>query len=164
VNVDGERTAPCFVGKHVWNGPSQVNFYLPPGVRSGVLPVWLESCGERICEAAPMRVVGAGPMVPKLVSVTDGVNLLSTTRIESRSIKVHLEEVGLDGATKVRRALRAEISGREIRDLDVFCVDPLPRRYEINLSIPTEVAAGEHQLAISLGRRRFPPMSVHLAE
>jgi SAM-dependent methyltransferase len=164
VNVDGEITAPCFVGKHVWTGPAQVNFYLPPGVRTGVLPVWLESRGERICQTALMRVVGPGPMVPKLVSVTDGVNLLSKLWIESRSIKVHLEEVGLESAVEVRRALRAEIGGREIRELDVFCVDPLPRRYEINLSIPADVAAGRHELAMSLGRRRFPPLSIQLAE
>jgi SAM-dependent methyltransferase len=164
VRVDGEPTAPCFIGKHVWTGPTQVNFYLPPGVRSGVLPVWLELGGEPISEAAAMRVVEPGPMVPKLVSVSDGVNLLSRLWIESRSIKVQLEEVGADGAAAVRQALRAEIGGREILDLDVFCVDPLPQRYEVNLSIPSGVGAGAHELLVSLGRRRFAPLEIQLAE
>jgi len=164
VMVEGQPAAPCFVGKHVWKGPAQVNFYLPPGVRSGVLPVCLESRGEPISETAPMRVVEPGPMVPKLVSVSDGVNLLSRMWIESRSIKVHIEEVGLQSAAAVHRALHAEIGGREIRDLDVFCVDPLPQRYEVNLSIPPEVAAGRHELAVSLGRRRFAPLEIQLAE
>jgi SAM-dependent methyltransferase len=164
VMVEGEPTAPCFIGKHVWKGPTQVNFYLPPGVRSGVLPVWLESRGEPISEAAAMRVVEPGPTVPKLVSVSDGVNLLSRLWIESRSIKVQLEEVGLESASAVRQQLRAEIGGREVRGLDVFCVDPLPQRYEVNLSIPAEVAAGRQQLVVSLGRRRFAPLEIQLAE
>ncbi|MEX2302904.1 MAG: class I SAM-dependent methyltransferase [Bryobacterales bacterium] len=164
VMVDGESTAPCFIGKHVWKGPAQVNFYLPPGVRSGVVPVWLESRDKALSDAAPMRVVGAGPMVPKLVSVSDGVNLLSRLWIESRSVKIHLEEVGLTNAAEVRRALHAEIGGHTIQDLDVFCVDPLPQRYEVNLSIPAGVAAGRHQLAVSLARRRFAPLEIQLAE
>jgi SAM-dependent methyltransferase len=164
VRVEGEPTAPCFIGRHVWTGPAQVNFYLPPGVRSGVLPVWLELRGEPISEAAAMRVVEPGPMVPKLVSVSDGVNLLSRLWIESRSIKVQIEEVGVESAAAVRRALRAEIGGREILDLDVFCVDPLPQRYEVNLSIPPEVGAGRQELLVSLGRRRFAPLEIQLAE
>ena len=164
VDVEGEPTAPCFIGKHVWKGPTQVNFYLPPGVRSGVLPVGLELRGDPVSDAAPMRVVGPGPMVPKLLSVSDGVNLLSRMWIESRSIKIQIEEVGLDSAAAVRQALRAEIGGHEIRDLDVFCVDPLPQRYEINLCIPAEVGAGRQELAVSLGRRRFPPLEIQLAE
>jgi hypothetical protein len=164
VMVDGESTAPCFIGKHVWKGPTQVNFYLPPGVRSGVVPVWLESRGKALSDAAPMRVVGAGPMVPKLASVSDGVNLLSRLWIESRSVKIHLEEVGLANAAEVRQALHAEIGGHPIQDLDVFCVDPLPQRYEVNLSIPAGVAAGRHQLAVSLARRRFEPLEIQLAE
>ncbi len=164
VRVEGEPAAPCFIGKHVWNGPTQVNFYLPPGVRSGVLPVRLELRGKPVCEAAPMRVVEPGPMVPKLLSVSDGVNLLSRMWIESRSVKIQIEEVGLESAAAVRQALRAEIGGRAIGDLDVFCVDPLPQRYEVNLRIPAEVEAGRHELAVSLGRRRFPPLEIQLAE
>lgn len=164
VIVDGEPTAPCFVGKHVWKGPTQVNCYLPPIVRSGVLPVWLESSGRPLSDAASMRIVEAGPMVPKLVSVSDGVNLLSRMWIESRSVKIHVEEVGLENAADVRAALRAEIGGQPIRELEVFCVDPLPQRYEVNLSIPSEVGPGRHQLAVSLARRRFAPLEIQLAE
>jgi SAM-dependent methyltransferase len=164
VDVEGTATAACFIGKHVWKGPTQVNFYLPPGVRSGVLPVWLGLRGERVCDAAPMRVVEPGPMVPKLLSVSDGVNLLSRMWIESRSIKMQIEEVGLDSAAAVRQALRARIGGHEIRELDVFCVDPLPQRFEVNLRIPSEVGAGRQELAVSLGRRRFAPLEIQLAE
>jgi hypothetical protein len=164
VMVDGEPTAPCFTGKQVWKGPAQINFYLPPGVRSGVLPVWLESRGRRLCDAAPMRVVGGGPMVPKLLSVSDGVNLLSRMWIESRCVKIQLEEVGMQSAAEVREALHAEVGDHPIRDFDVFCVDPLPRRYEVNLSIPAEVGAGRHQLAVALAGRRFAPIEIQLAE
>jgi SAM-dependent methyltransferase len=164
VVVDGAPTAACFVGKHVWRGPAQINFYLPPGVRSGMLPVWLESRGQRLCEDVPMRVVGAGPLAPRLLSVSDGVNLLSRMWIESRCIKIQLEEVGMRNAAELRQALRAEVGAHAIQDFDVFCVDPLPRRYEVNLPIPAGAGAGRHQLAVSLAGRRFAPLEIQLAE
>jgi hypothetical protein len=70
----------------------------------------------------------------------------------------------MQSAAEVREALHAEVGDHPIRDFDVFCVDPLPRRYEVNLSIPAEVGAGRHQLAVALAGRRFAPIEIQLAE
>ena len=160
VVVDGQRTAPCFIGKQVWNNPTQVNFYLPPGARSGVLPVELEICGEVISNRAALRVVPAAPLVPQLVSVSDAINLLSSASIESRAIKVRLEEVEMAGVEAIRSVFAAEIDGRTLRVAGIFCFDPLPRLYQIDLTVPEEVAPGAHRLTLRLGAKRFHPVDI----
>jgi hypothetical protein len=99
-----------------------------------------------------------------VLSVTDGINLLSTKRIESRSLKVQVEELELAGEADLPKLLRAEIGGIAATDLDAFCVDPLTRRFEINLAVPRAVPAGRHRLQLSIGRRTFPAVEIELAE
>lgn len=163
VSIDGVPTAPCFIGKHVWRNPTQVNVYLPPGIRSGIVPVWLEMFGKPVSNTAPMRVIPAGLLVPRLLSVTDAVNLLSNVSIESRAIKVKLEEVDL-ASQEVRQSLRAEIDGRPIESINVFCLDPLPRLYEVDVFVPRDVPAGLHRLTVGIGSRRFPAVEIQVAE
>lgn len=162
VEIDGVPTAPNFTGKHVWKGPAQVNVYLPPGVRTGVVPVRLLSRGEVISNTAPMRVIDAGPLAPRVVSVTDGVNLLSTFSIESRCVKVQIEEVDVSSVTELRQILSAKIDTGPITEIEMFRVDPLPRRYELNLVVPASVPAGPHNIMIRLGARQLPPIGIEL--
>ena len=74
--VDGVPGVVCYVGPPV-NGLSQFNVFLPAGVRTGLVPVRVEWRGSRLCPDAMIRVIPPGPEVPRLVSVSDGVNLLS---------------------------------------------------------------------------------------
>ena len=45
-----------------------------------------------MCEPASLRVIPPGPLVPHVMSVTDGINMLSGSRISSGSVKVTIEE------------------------------------------------------------------------
>jgi len=117
--------------------------------------VALEISGEVISNRAPLRVVPAAPLAPQLVSVSDAINLLSATSIESRAIKVRLEEVDLAGVEAIRSVFAAEIDGHALRVAGIFCLDPLPRLYQIDLTVPEEVAPGSHRLTLRLGARQF---------
>ena len=161
VDVDGSLTAPSFIGKHVWTGPTQVNFYLPPGVRSGIVPVSLRLSSalvpdQAVSDQASMRVIGPGPWVPKLLGISDGVNLLSELNVASRTIKVNIEEVDVSSASELLPLLEADLDGKPITKMEVFAVDPLPRRYELNLVVPEQLEAGLHQLNLRVGSRSFP--------
>jgi len=90
--------------------------------------------------------------------VTDGINMLSGCRITSGSVKVTLEE--LDNP----QDFQAEIDGKPVTDLDIFCADPLPPRYEINFRIPAGLSPGSRRLTMRLGRRLLPAMDLELAE
>jgi len=49
-----------------------------------------------------------------------------------------------------------------VEDLEFFCTDPLPPRFEVNFRIPQEVGMGTHLLEMSLGRRRLGVVSLDL--
>ena len=178
VDVDGSMTAPSYIGKHVWTGPTQVNFYLPPAVRSGIVPVSLRLSGvvvsdqavsnqavpgQAVSNQASMRVIGPGPWVPKLLGVSDGVNLLSELNVASRTIKVNIEEVDVTSVGELLQLIEADLDGKPISKIDAFAVDPLPRRYELNLVVPERLEAGLHQLNLRLGSRDFPAVPIEIS-
>ena len=164
IEVEGVPTAPSFIGKHAWRGPSQVNFYLPPGVRTGMVPVRLRVLGRPASNTALMRVAPPGPLVPRLVRVSDGTNLLSSVAIESRKIRVRLEEVDADLEAEVKSAFAADIDGHPVEHVEPYAVDPLTRLYEFNLTLPAHVRTGVHRLSIRLARWTFPAVEIHVAE
>ena len=163
VDVDGTMTSPCFIGKHVWNGPVQVNFYLPPGVRSGVVPVSLRLGGRAASNQAPMRVIGPGPLTPRILSVRDGVNLLSQQNVASRAIKVNIEELDAGSTEELLQLVSADLDGWPLGKVGVFAVDPPARRYELNLTVPKHVETGGHHLNIRIGSRTFAPVPIQIS-
>jgi hypothetical protein len=157
VQVGGLDAAPCYIGPPENDGLQQLNFLLPKSVRTGLVPVELAWNGQRLCEPVYLRVIPAGPQVPVLISVTDGINVLSGTRILSRTVKVTLEDVA-DPAP-----FRASISGVAITETDAFCVDPGVPRYEVNCQLPDAIQAGEHVMDIHLGRRSLGNVKLEVA-
>jgi SAM-dependent methyltransferase len=147
VRVDGTDATPCYIGPPENDGLQQFNFLLPKQVRTGLVTVELLWNRQRLCDPAWLRIIPAGPQVPVLISVSDGVNVLSGNRIVSRTVKVTLEDVA-DPAE-----FEATISGIGIVDRDAFCVDPSVPRYEINCHVPDAIQAGMHVMDIRLGRR-----------
>ena len=154
--VDGVRGVGCYVGPPV-NGLSQFNVFLPAGVRTGLVPVRVEWQGQRLCPDAIIRVIPAGPAVPRLVSVSDGVNLLSTQRIESGTVKATIEEVESIGS------FAATVDGFPVRDAETFRTDPLASRYEVNFRVPRSLKAGGHVLEIRLGARVLTRVGIEVA-
>jgi SAM-dependent methyltransferase len=155
--VDGVPGFPSYVGPAV-NGMSQVNVFLPEGVRTGLVPLHIDWRGRQICPDIAVRVVSPGPLLPRLVSVSDAINLLSSSRMESGLVKVTLEEV--DSIDQ----FRATIDGAPVQDIDTFRTDPLLRRYEVNFRLPDVPRRGGHVLEIFMGRRLLTRMGIEVAE
>jgi len=145
-----------YIGPPSPEGWQQVNVALSSPISTGLASVRLWWLGEPLSQEALIRVVPPGPMVPRVVSVCDGVNLLAGTRISSGYIKVTVEE--MDDI----RDFAASVGGKPIENIDSFCVDPLPPRYEINLHMPPDLPPGPHLLEIQLGRRKLPPIVIEL--
>ena len=147
--IDGAAKAPCYVGPRGQNGLTQVNVFLPSGVRTGLLPVWMELNGRRLGEPHKLRVIPPGPAVPRLTALSDAINLCSPQRVESGLMKATIEEVD-DISSFV-----ATVDGIAATDLDTFRTDPLCERWEVNFRIPSEIGAGGHVLELRLGTRRL---------
>jgi ubiquinone/menaquinone biosynthesis C-methylase UbiE len=135
-------------------GLQQLNVILPELEETGLLPVEVQWFGHRISPPAVLRVIPPGPSVPSVASVSDGVNLVAGKRIETRMVKVTLEEISRP------HELEASVDGHPVSDLESFCVDPRPQKFEVNLRLPEQIGIGPHQLELRMGRRKLAPITI----
>ncbi len=156
VRIGGCPGTGLYLGAPERDGLQQLNAALPPGLASGLQPVELRWLGSRLC-AGTLRVVPPGPAVPRVVAVSDGIDLMSGTRIVTGMVKVTLEEAAAP------EEFRATVAGAPVREIDIFCTDPVSPRHEINFRLPEGLGAGAHVLEMSLGRRRFAPLVLDIA-
>jgi SAM-dependent methyltransferase len=154
VYIDGIPGTVCYMGPAVNNGLSQVNVFLPAGVRTGLLPVRVEWHGQRLCPDRYVRVIPPGPAVPRLTALSDAVNLLSPQHIESGLIKATIEEV--DDI----KSFDARVDGVAADEIDTFRTDPVAERWEVNFRVPRGTGSGGHVLEIRLGRRLLARMGI----
>jgi SAM-dependent methyltransferase len=157
VTVDGIPGRPEYIGVPGNGSAQQVNVWLPEGIRTGMVPVDVKWLGQTICPTAWVRIIPPGPSVPRLTTVTDGVNLLLDHRTASGAVKVTLLEVSDPDA------FHATVDGRDVLETDSFCADPVNRCYEFNFRMPSGTAPGPHELRVALGKRAFQPMTIEVA-
>jgi ubiquinone/menaquinone biosynthesis C-methylase UbiE len=147
VAVDGAPGTVCYIGPCGANGLSQVNVFLPPAIRTGLVRVEVKWHGQRLCEDRYAHVIPPGPAVPRLTALSDAVNLLSPQRIESGLMKATIEEVDRI------ETFAATVDGIAASDIETFRTDPLTERWEVNFRVPKTIGAGGHVLEVKLGRR-----------
>src|SRR5215831_2190928 len=157
VLADGRECRLTYVGEPNSDGVVQVNVALPEGIRTGMVPVQMTWFGQPVCAPGWVRIMPAGPCVPRITTITDGINLLSGTRIVTGSVKLTMTEV------KDAGTFHATIDGREALEVDAFCTDPIAMRYEFNFKIPPGTAKGMHEVQVKLGRRSFAPLTIEVA-
>jgi SAM-dependent methyltransferase len=157
VLIGGRKGFGTYIGPRESDGLQQVNALLPEGLATGVQTVELRWLGIPIAAPAKLRVIPVPPAVPRIVSVSDGINLLSGTRIVTGCIKVAMEEAADPGL------FAASIDGKEAGEIDVFCTDPRLPRHEVNLKLPNDIGPGPHLLEMRLGTRRFAPVAIEVA-
>lgn len=153
--IDGRTATGVFVGPCV-NGLSQFNVLLPRGTRTGMVPVEVFWAGEPLASRAWMRVIPPGPAVPRVESVSDGINLLSDRCIERGSVKVQMEEVADP------ESFQARVDGLPVRAAEMFCTDPRNQRYDVSFLLPEETAPGRHNLEITFGSRKLAPIAIEV--
>ena len=152
VIADGHPCRMVYIGDPTEDGITQVNVILPERIRTGLVPLAFEPGGA----SAWIRVIPAGPAVARIVSVTDGINLLSAGRILSRIVKVAMRDVAHP------EGFSATVDGIPVTHLDSFCTDPVRQTHEFNFHLPAPIAAGEHHLRIALGSRDFAPLAIEV--
>ncbi len=132
----------------------QVNVLLPPLEATGLLPVEVQFLGAPLCAPATLRVIPPGPQVPRILSVTDGVNLMAGTTIQTRAVKIVVEDLMSPDE------FGAEIGGLPAEDLEIFCTDPRPQRFEVNFRLPEQIGTGRYNLNLHIGRRKLAPIAL----
>ena len=150
VLVEGAAAEPTYVGPPIAEGVRQVNAWLPAGIRTGLLRVEVRMNGRPICPPGTARVIPAGPLIPRIISVTDGVNLVEKNRTTTGILKIQLEEVSAPERIEVT------IAGRPAAWCEITCIDPRAPRHEMNLGVPKDLASGRHVLEVRIGKWRLP--------
>ncbi len=145
-----------YIGPADASGLQQMTVILPELEATGLLPVEIQWLGKRISPPATLRVIPPGPSVPRVHSISDGVNLVAGTRIETRTVKMTLEEIAKP------YEIEASVDGTPVMGLEYFCIDPRPQRFEVNFRLPEEIQAGAHSLQVSMGRRRLAPIPIEV--
>lgn len=145
-----------YIGPPDNTGLQQLNVILPDLEETGLLPVEIQWLGQRVSPPAVLRVIPPGPSVPSLESVTDGINLVAGRRIETRMVKATLIEISRP------HEMDAFVDGHHVSDLEFFCIDPRPQRFEVNFRLPEEIGSGAHQLELRMGRRKLAPITIEV--
>ena len=153
---DGAPGRVCYVGPRGGNGFSQINMFLPKGVRTGLVPLRLEWRGTQLAPEMYVRVIRPGPAVPRLTALSDAINLMSPQRVDCGIMKASIEEVGSI------ESFRATFDGVPARAVETFRADPLTERWEVNFRVPRSIGSGGHVLEIRLGARLLTKTGVEV--
>jgi SAM-dependent methyltransferase len=146
--VDGVPGILVYISPADAQGLQQVNAWLPPDIRTGLVPVEVRADGQPLCSVAFARIVPAGPLVPRIVSITDGVNRVLRNATITGVVKVQIEEViSTDAVT-------ATIDNQPVAHLDIFRIDPRVPRHNLDVELPKGLPPGPHTLRIHIGPRR----------
>jgi SAM-dependent methyltransferase len=150
VLVEGAAAEATYAGPPIAEGVRQVNAWLPAGIRTGLLPVEVCMNGRPICPPGTVRVIPAGPLIPRIVSLTDGINLVENHKTSSGILKMQLEEV------RSPELIKITIGGLPAAWCETKCIDPRPPRYELNFGVPKDLTPGPHKLEVLIGKWRLP--------
>lgn len=157
VTFDGEPGTPVCLAPRRTGALDQLNVLLPHGVRTGLVPISLEWAGRPIAAPATARIGPPAPLVARLMSVADALDLCSGSRIVSRAVSLTFQE--LEDPAKVALTL----DGRPVDEIAIHCADPRTPLHQLILKLPEWVMPGRHLLEASLGWRRFGPMELDVA-
>jgi SAM-dependent methyltransferase len=154
--IGGSRASVFYIGAAERDGLRQVNAMLSPGLETGFQPVEIRWGDKALSPPAKLRVIPPPPLVPRVVALSDGINLVSGKKIVTGAVKVTLEEVTEAGEFKAR------IGGRDVRETECFCTDPGPPRYEVNFKLPEGMESGTHLLEMRLGTRGLAAVEIEV--
>ena len=133
------RTLPADASARI-----QITLAVGETVPLGAQTVVLTWNGAPISDAAPLTVVRFARDAPCVLAVVDGIDLLSKRCILCGVVKLWVNNLFEPDA------LRADIGGQAVRRIDFHCEDALDQRYQINLQVPQDVAAGSHLLQVAV--------------
>jgi ubiquinone/menaquinone biosynthesis C-methylase UbiE len=156
VTIGSSLGTVCYISPPDNCGLQQVNVTLPELEATGLLPVEILWSGQKISPTATLRVIPPAPSVPRIRSIYDGMNLASEGRIESRLVKMVLEEIAKPHEIEVT------VDGLPVSGLELFCTDPRPQSFEMNFFLPEEILPGTRHVELKIGRRKMPPVPIEV--
>lgn len=155
VGFDGVIQMGCYISPIGENGGCQLDALLPKSVGTGSVPVTLRTHDGRVVAGpVPIEVTAGPPWEPKVLSVTDGINILSKFRVEKGGVKVTMEDI------ERPEEVSFVLDGRPAEYLQYECKDPITFTYEFAFHPSPKVKNGERRLDILVSGGAMPPVSL----
>jgi SAM-dependent methyltransferase len=151
------RVRGCYLSPITESGGCQLNVRLPEGAPPGPTPVALYCDGRALGEPAVIEVLPSPDRSPRVVSVSDGLDIESKYRVVMGGVKVIVEDVGRP------EEVTFTVDGRPAEFGQFECKDPITSTYEFAFHLSRKTRLGTRPLAIRVSGRELPPIPIEIA-
>lgn len=155
IGFDDVLQQGCYISPIGENGGCQLDAVLPPGLRAGSIAVTLRSHDGRIL-AGPVPIeVTSGPLwQPKIVTLTDAINIRSKFRSDTGGVKLTIEDVERPEEVDFR------VDGHKVGWRQIELKDPITCSYEFSFYVPPKVKNGERRVDVLISGRPMQPVTL----
>lgn len=151
-----QQQSGCYLSPVAESGGCQLNCRLPNGMAPGEYKVQMSVAGMRVEQASPITVVAAAPSIPRVVSVTDGINKASRYRLETDVAKVMMEDVLSPGGCSFT------VAGSPVERLEYECRDTISNTWEFCFHLNPDTPSGRHWLVVSVAGKELDLIGLEL--
>jgi SAM-dependent methyltransferase len=147
----------CYLSPITESGGCQMNVRLPDGLPPGPAPVTLCFEGRAIGDPKTIEVLAPPPRAPRVLSVSDGLNIESKNRIVMGGVKVTIEDV------ENPEEFSFTVDGLPALYEQFECKDPITSRYEFAFLVSPRTRLGERTLDVRKSGAGFASLAVEIA-
>ncbi len=154
----GDRRARgCYLTSLSESGACQMNAWLPDDVPPGPTHVALYWEGRKLCEAVAIEIPPPERRLPRMISVSDGVNIASKHRVETGGVKATITDV------ERPEEVSFTIDGLPVRFLQFERKGPIRSTCEFAFRLPLETQIGTRVLEARASGVSLPPVAIEVA-
>jgi SAM-dependent methyltransferase len=139
------------------SGACQLNVRLPDGVPPGRASVRLYCEGRAVGEPASVEVLPPPPGSPKVVAVSDGIDIESKFRSVMGGVKVTMEDIARP------EEVSFTVDGLPVEYGQFECIDPPTATYEFAFLVSQHTRLGARTLQVRVSGRELPPIAIEIA-
>ena len=132
----------CYLSPISEAGGCQLNAQLPEGMKPGEYVVELKAGTELSHGAHSITVVAAPAASPRVLSVTDGINVTSRSRLQTGSAEIIIEDVPDPEEFSFR------VADRPLGYLQNVCIDPISWTYSFSGRLDGNTPLGMTRFAV----------------
>jgi len=152
-----DRAPACYLSPIAESGACQLNARVPDGVRPGVAPVTLYYDGRALGEPGNIEILAPAPRAPRVISVSDGLDIESKNRVVMGGVKVTIEDI------ERPEEVLFSVDGRAVEFGQFECKDPVTSTYEFAFLLSPKTRLATRLLTVRVSGLDLPPVSIEIA-
>jgi hypothetical protein len=151
-----QRQLGCYLSPISESGGCQSNARLPDGMAPGECPVQMKFGETRVEPARSITIVASPPRAPRVLSVTDGINITSRNRLETGGAKVVVEDVHEPFEYSF------SVGGVPAQYLQHECTDPITSTFQFSFRLRSGTPSGRCHLSVAVAGQDLDSIDVEV--